>query len=183
MCFGLRSWQIVNSSLKSNPKPGGLLPGLIFQIMPNDYMAFMEGDQAAQKAKAEGNPRTIEEQINREVELFGELVEPFGPNWQRDMMGYNKFDLAQALKSALQRVEFFRQGELSAEEQNERLRAENAALLESCKNLRRAAMFAYNLTSGQGAWYDESNEVEDESNAGVFLTIVRAEEEKLGILL
>ena len=154
-----------------------------------------------------------------------EAESPYGEHWQKLMRGHSKTDLINALKSALQRVEFFRQGELSAEEQNERLRAnlatatkgwaacggivrlkedeigrlregeqaadaeierlraENAALLESCKNLRRAAMFAYNLTSGQGAWYDESNEVEDESNAGVFLTIVRAEEEKLGILL
>lgn len=91
-----------------------------------------EQEQAArlaeQNAKLEGNPRTIQEQINREVELFGELVEPFGPNWQRDMMGYNKFDLVQALKNCLQRAEKSRQGERAADAEIVRLQAENNRL-------------------------------------------------------
>ncbi len=82
-----------------------------------------EQEQAARKAKQEGNPRTIEEQIDREVELFGELVEPFGPNWQRDMMGYNKFDLVQALKNALQREQKAQATLRSQAEEIERLRA------------------------------------------------------------
>lgn len=175
--------------------------------MPNEYMSYMEEQQDLNYREAEQHQRQklAEHEADQQTEgdleqrqaeqeqtarLTGataqyqeEVENMFGEEWDRQHKQYNRHQLLYMLKSSLQREQGAYIMQRVADAEITRLRAELAALLESCKNLRRAAMFAYNLTSGRDAWYDKSNEVEGESNAGVFLTIIRAEEEKLGLLL